>query len=285
VILVWITASAIAASQNPNPPYVNLPPGWRADYGTVFQSGAEIKGPDGEVIMFPAYSATGSVASVQREMDIKATIFRALIDGRRVDVTITSRGLLAVSFPPPTPSQFGSGGFDYWTQTRDVRQVVKALMIILSYLDVRTKTNLPVEEVKDFSKPSENHPFAHLVTGWEFPYDKQEAHFRRSEDVTWKKPSIVEATTREFPVRARWIESSSLLGGTLSTAEADDGSFWAKYLAHDGKAVSFVARQGDGDAAVLAILATLTYFRGSPGGWPGTLTEFLTDSRSRSLFS
>ncbi len=258
LFLVFALTAIARAAQNPNPPFVRLLPGWEVAYFSETEAGAAMKGPDGEVIHFPAYIATGQVAVVLREMDYKSTYLRAIVGDRRVDVVVNTKGMMAVSFPTPEGSQRWSEIFDYWTQVDNGRQAASALMMILTYIDVREAPKLPDEARGTFRGVSADYPFAHLAGGWPLPYDSKTRSFSRSDDASRKDNLMVRLSQSEWPTDPRWSQTVSLMDGSLSVAEADDQRIWARYV-REGKASIFVAEAGLVDSAVVAILAALTY--------------------------
>ncbi len=257
VIGTLLLASAIAW-QDPSPPHVILPEGWHAHYWSSegFGTGA-LLGPKGEEIVFPGYEETGAVAETTHETDPRSLYVKAIIDGRRIDVSVRSNGYLAVSYPPlPRPNVPHWRSFDYWTRTRTPGQAANALAIALTRLEVlrsadRDKDDLRKEEMQ-FAPATTDFPFEALSVALPFKYggDSKPRRIR----FQGERSLVVEL--QAAPTKLRWEEKRSLAGHELRWGEDSSGRSWA---ASDVKSAAFRTSEPSAQGMVLAILMALTH--------------------------
>lgn len=237
--------SANPYGQNPLPPYVRLPAGWEAKYGGSIVSGGLIKGPKGEEIFFPAYTRTGVVAYSQMTLDMQSQFFRATIGGQRIDVALTSKNLLAVSYPSA----------DYWTEVTDARQTVTAFMILLTHVDESpTKSDAPAVPALRIRQDREDFPFLNLAVS--FAYDKAGDAFRRQGQPEGSN-SWIRGSSNPLPTVHIWKNSVTVAGGQLEVVEDSNRNFHVQFTDRNHKVARYIASPGDPAAALLAILASI----------------------------
>lgn len=247
---ILVAAAVLLLSQEPMSPDVKLPNGWQI----VHTSLGFIKGPAGEEIVFPNYVASGFVASVQYEMDPASLHLQAVLNQRLTQVTVTSKGLVAVSFPPVAPAP-PSLVFDFWMQAHSPRQAAQMVMISLTRLEAHGIAGEPDKRMLGkFRIGARDYPYDHLRVDGSFKLD-----IRDSQWIAVRGKSKLTRTELAFPSTVPWKQEMQLLSGTLSVAEGPDGRIWARFVTPNKATASFVASTGDPQAAVLAVFAALTY--------------------------
>lgn len=249
---IKFASPTVLIRQNPQSHYLNLPEGWRRGGlgGSEYAPAQSILGPKGEVIYFPLYGSGGLVATAQKAMDYHTRFLRTVIDGQRIDVALTFNNLLAVSY----------SSADYWTQIKDTRQAVVALMIFLTRLDVLSERS----ELSGASTPlvlsnRPDYPFERLQFAF-FSYDKSSEAFVSREGLEIREAARRRSSDRLLPEKPVWQNETALLHGLLQVIE-DNGTYVARFTDRDGKAETYASSDNDPANAMLAILASITRVR------------------------
>ena len=253
MIVIGILLLAAIVRQEPLPPDVIVPEGWKA--GPSSPAGGAIKGPNGEEILYPAYEPTGYMALTTQEADPQSLLVRAVFDRRRVDVAVREDGYTAVSYPPSNGQPYYGLCFDYWTRAKTVRQAAKALAICLTRLDVLQpqgdRDKLTPEELALVAPATSRHPFDHLAVSFAFAYTVDSKSNRIY--FTGRDGAVVERQTGSPPSDGKWKDKLSVLGRTIRWGEDASGRVWAA-----GSAM-FVSSAAKPQEMALAILAAMAY--------------------------
>lgn len=258
-MLGFLIVAGVVAWQNPIPPDVKLPEGWRVHYwGSAGYGTGALLGPKGEEILFPGYVPTGAMAATTKEALPSSLFVKVLLDGRLVEVAVKSDGFIAVSYPPvPRPNVPGWQSFDYWTTAKGADEAANALMIALTRLEVPGARDRNAEALSDtrvrFASGTQEFPFDGLSVTPPCTFGSgPPIGFMIEKGVTVYLDS--KASTE-----AKWKVERSLLGRSVSWGEDRSGHAWATVSAPGRYSNRFVSSAATPKAIVLAILMALTY--------------------------
>lgn len=247
--LLSLLAVAITL-QNPMSPDVRLPAGWKAtywkaEYGGV---GALVK-DDGSYIGFPDYFGTGKVAEVTAEMDIRALIVSAQIGGTPIDVALSSKNLLAISYGRPANDPGSYFPIDFWRTVKTSQEVFETMAIALTRVTAMRSRYQP-HDVPAPKWTSDLYTFGY----------RRPIYLPRSgptADLDGNKQLIIEEAS-DLPKDTKWSMTQEACDGTLTACQAKDGSLAVAYDGKGRKRVVITCKRPSMAGMVVAILNATT---------------------------
>lgn len=280
-MLLLPAVALVLAAQNPNSPWVQLPPDWKMEN---FEEGrhslAKMIGPRAEAIRFPLYGLGVESANELRKRDAKATYVVTFLAGRPIEAALAGDGTLVVSVGRREPYQHASDlPMNYRMRPRSARETALLLGIVLTRLDAYERDPESLRQPKRVPDAPGPHglvfgdPFKRevdLPEGYAYREGGEDG-FTLGRFESPKEPPIsfrtVTSTSRgsdpvPIPGKEGWEERAIVLKRRLSVQSVEGGGLSAwfdpPYERSDIHSVGlFAAKAATPQTALIAIFAAL----------------------------